>query len=119
MSHDQLTPAPASQASVSGQSHDQNEIPVKCGPIEGSLHLDNLGGGQSGREGSVKCIYCSSLSKWQHRLNLKVLVVNPSQENGSNPLKQTIMFLSVCICLLWDLMLVDLTLTLMLLYPLP
>ena len=38
MSHDQLTPsAPASPASVSGQSHDQNEIPVKCGPIEGSL----------------------------------------------------------------------------------
>ena len=65
MSHDQLTPsAPASQASVSGQSHDQNEIPVKCGPIEESLHLDKLGGVQSGREGSVKCIYCSSLSKW-------------------------------------------------------
>ena len=65
MSHDQLTPsAPASQASVSGQSHDQNEIPVKCGPIEGSLHLDKLGGGQSGREGSIKCIYCSSESKW-------------------------------------------------------
>ena len=43
MSHDQLTPsAPASQASVSGQSHDQKEIPVKCGPIEGSLHLVNL-----------------------------------------------------------------------------
>ena len=65
MSHDQLTPsAPASQASVSGQSHDQNEISVKCGPIEGSLHLDKLGGGQSGREGSIKRIYCSSESKW-------------------------------------------------------
>ena len=64
MSHDQLTPAPASQASVSGQSHDQNEIPVKCGAIEGSLHLDKLGAGQSGREGSVKCIYCSSKSRW-------------------------------------------------------
>ena len=43
MFHDQLTPAPASQASVSGQSHDQNEIPIKCGPIEGSLHLNKLG----------------------------------------------------------------------------
>ena len=65
MSHDQLTPSvPASQVSVTGQSHDQNEISVKCGPIEESLHLNKLGGVQSGREGSVKCIYCSSLSKW-------------------------------------------------------
>ena len=59
-----MTPAPASQASVSGQSHDQNEIPVKCGPIEGSLHLNKLGAGQSGRESSVKCIYCSSKCRW-------------------------------------------------------
>ena len=83
MSHDQLTPAPASQASVSGQSHDQNEIPVKCGPIEGSLHLDKLGG-QSGREGSVKCIYCSSESKWVTTIEFESFGCNPSQENGSN-----------------------------------
>ena len=58
MSHDQLTQS--ASASASGQLHNQNVIPVKCGPIEGCLHLDKLGGGQSGREGSVKCIYCSS-----------------------------------------------------------
>ena len=62
MSHNQLTQS--ASASSSGQLHDQNEIPVKCGPIEGTLHLDKLGGGQSGREGSVKCIYCSSKNRW-------------------------------------------------------
>ena len=42
----------------------QREIFVKCGPIEGSLYLDRLLGGQTGREGSIKCIYCSTKSKW-------------------------------------------------------
>ena len=42
----------------------QREIPVKCGPIEGSLCLDRLLGGPTGREGSIKCIYCSTKSKW-------------------------------------------------------
>ena len=57
--------ASQSTASVgSGQSDVQNEISVKCGPIEGFLHLDKLGSGHSGKEGSIKCIYCSSKSKW-------------------------------------------------------
>ena len=42
----------------------QREILVKCGPIEGSLYLDRLLGGQTGKEGSIKCIYCSTKSKW-------------------------------------------------------
>ena len=42
----------------------QREIFVKCGPIEGSLYLDRLLGRQTGREGSIKCIYCSTKSKW-------------------------------------------------------
>ena len=88
MSHDQLTPsAPASQASVSGQSHDQNEIPVKCGPIEGSLHLDKLGGGQSGREGNIKCIYCSSESKWVTPIEFESLGGKSKSEKWKQSIK--------------------------------
>ena len=57
MSHDQLTPsAPASQASVSGQSHDQNEIPVKCGPIKGSLHCQKCNDTDFASFGNVRYI---------------------------------------------------------------
>ena len=41
-----------------------NVISVKCGSVEGSLYLDRLLGGQPGREGSTKCIYCPSKRKW-------------------------------------------------------
>lgn len=39
-----------------------NKISVRCGSIEGSLHLDKLSIGPSGKEGSIKCIYCSAKS---------------------------------------------------------
>ena len=47
----------------------QREIPVKCGPIEGSIWTDFLGGRLG--EGSIKCIYCSTKSNyWDRRLLL-------------------------------------------------
>ena len=41
-----------------------NVISVKCGSVEGSVYLDRLLGGQPGREGGTKCIYCPSKRKW-------------------------------------------------------
>ena len=49
---------------VSQSAISDSEILVRCGSIEGVLHIDKLSLGLSGREGSTKCIYCSTKSKW-------------------------------------------------------
>lgn len=46
------------------QSLSQSQIPVRCGSVEGHLHLDKYSGSLAGREGNNKCIYCNSKSKW-------------------------------------------------------
>ena len=53
-----------SQLTDSVAQSSPNKIRVWCGSIEGSLHLDKLSIGPPGKEGSTKCIYCSTKSKW-------------------------------------------------------